>query len=254
MADARDRETRKADTLAMLATQAIDVWVATASAAGAPYLVPVSLAWVDERVVIAVEASSVTARNLTASGEARLAVGPTRDVVMIDAALEKARRSTSRPTLRWVRPTSRRPTGIRAASRDTCSSCCGPSGCRRGARRTRSQAARSCATAPGWSRWRSRAVDPTESYALRRDHTESHASRLVLPATPAGCYEMLRSNPAIPTDAASLLAVREASLIRMVRAARQRMLNRFLTTSPPTGRVSYGSLRVATAVRRSAEC
>ena len=90
IAEPRDRETRKADTLAVLATQAIDVWVATASAAGAPYLVPVSLAWVDERVVIAVEASSVTARNLTASGEARLAVGPTRDVVMIDAVLEKA--------------------------------------------------------------------------------------------------------------------------------------------------------------------
>ena len=49
---------------------------------------PVSLAWVDERVVIAVERSSVTARNLTASGQARLAVGPTRDVVMIDAMLE----------------------------------------------------------------------------------------------------------------------------------------------------------------------
>jgi len=90
IADARDRETRKADTLAMLATPDIDVWVATASAAGAPYLVPVSLAWVDDRVVIAVAGSSVTARNLTASGEARLAVGPTRDLVMIDAALEKA--------------------------------------------------------------------------------------------------------------------------------------------------------------------
>ena len=89
-AEARDRETRKADTLEMLATPAIDVWVATASPACAPYLVPVSLAWLDERVVIAVEASSVTARNLTASGEARLAVGPTRDVVMIDAVLEKA--------------------------------------------------------------------------------------------------------------------------------------------------------------------
>jgi hypothetical protein len=74
----------------MLATQAIGVWVATASTAGAPYLVPLSLAWVDERVVIAVEGSSVTARNLIASGEARLAVGPTRDVVMIDAVLEKA--------------------------------------------------------------------------------------------------------------------------------------------------------------------
>ena len=88
-AGARDGETRKADALAMLATQAIDVWVATASAAGAPHLVPVSLAWVDERVVVAVEAASVTARNLSASGHARLAVGPTRDVVMIDAVLEK---------------------------------------------------------------------------------------------------------------------------------------------------------------------
>jgi hypothetical protein len=90
MADARERGTRKADTIAMLATPAIDVWVATASAAGAPHLVPVSLAWIDERVVIAVAGSSVTARNLTASGEARLAVGPTRDVTMIDAVLERA--------------------------------------------------------------------------------------------------------------------------------------------------------------------
>jgi Pyridoxamine 5'-phosphate oxidase len=89
-AESRDRETRKADTLAMLATPAIDVWVATASAAGTPYVVPVSLAWVDELVVIAVEESSVTARNLTASGQARLGVGPTRDVVMIDAVLDRA--------------------------------------------------------------------------------------------------------------------------------------------------------------------
>jgi len=88
-AEARDRATRRADTLAMLGTPAIDVWVATASAAGAPHLVPVSLAWVGERVVVAVEASSVTARNLAASGVARLAVGPTRDVVMIDAVLEE---------------------------------------------------------------------------------------------------------------------------------------------------------------------
>jgi hypothetical protein len=41
---------------------------------------------------------------------------------------------------------------------------------------------------------------------------------------------MLRPNPAIRADATSLLAARETSLIRMVRAARQRMLNRFLTT------------------------
>lgn len=88
--EARDAVTRKADTLALLTTPAIDVWVATASAAGTPYLVPVSLAWVDERAVIAVEATSSTARNLLASGSARLAVGPTRDVVMIDAELERS--------------------------------------------------------------------------------------------------------------------------------------------------------------------
>ena len=89
-APARDRATRKADTLAMLATPAIDVWVATASAAGTPHLVPLSLAWVGERVVVAVEATSVTARNLTTSGTARLAVGPTRDVVAIDVVLERS--------------------------------------------------------------------------------------------------------------------------------------------------------------------
>ena len=89
-AQARDREIRKADSLAMLATPAIDVWVATASDARGPHLVPLSLAWVDERAVIAVEESSVTAHNLTESGKARLAVGPTRDVVMLDAVLEKA--------------------------------------------------------------------------------------------------------------------------------------------------------------------
>ena len=89
-ASPRDAAARKADTLALLATPEIDVWVATASTGGEAHLVPVSLAWVDERAVIAVPAASVTTRNLTASGRARLAVGPTRDVVMIDAALERA--------------------------------------------------------------------------------------------------------------------------------------------------------------------
>ena len=86
----RDRATRVADTLAMLTTPAIDVWVATASTTGSPYLVPVSLAWVDGRVVVAVDAMSVTARNLIATGTTRLAIGPSRDVVMIDAELERA--------------------------------------------------------------------------------------------------------------------------------------------------------------------
>lgn len=85
----RDVATRTRDALAQLATPAIDVWVATASG-GVPHLVPVSLAWVDERVVIAVAASSVTARNLGATGTARLGLGPTRDVVMLDVVLERS--------------------------------------------------------------------------------------------------------------------------------------------------------------------
>ena len=86
---ARDAVTRKRDTLELLATPAIDVWVASASATGGAHLVPVSLAWVEERAVIAIASTSMTARNLVDTEEARLAVGPTRDVVMIDAVLER---------------------------------------------------------------------------------------------------------------------------------------------------------------------
>ncbi|WP_027942717.1 pyridoxamine 5'-phosphate oxidase family protein [Amycolatopsis taiwanensis] len=89
MAEPRDRATRKADALAMLAAE-VDVWVATASSTGAPHLIPLSLAWADERVIIAIPKSSVTAHNLGETGAARLAVGPTGDVVMIDAVVDKA--------------------------------------------------------------------------------------------------------------------------------------------------------------------
>lgn len=88
----RDRAQRTRDTLAKLTAPAADVWVATASGspdAPEPYLVPLSLAWVGERVVIAVDGTSRTARNLEAGRTARLALGPTRDVVVIDARLEQ---------------------------------------------------------------------------------------------------------------------------------------------------------------------
>jgi hypothetical protein len=83
----RPAEQRKADTVTVLTTPGIDVWVATAGDGGA-HLVPLSLAWIDEQAVVALPADSITARNLTTTGTARLAVGPTRDVVMIDSELE----------------------------------------------------------------------------------------------------------------------------------------------------------------------
>ncbi|MFE5409810.1 pyridoxamine 5'-phosphate oxidase family protein [Microbacterium sp. NPDC056569] len=90
MPEPRDRATRKADLLAALTSPAADVWVATASPEAAPHLVPLSLAWIDDRAVIALEGDSVTARNIGASGVARLAVGPTRDVAMLDVVLERS--------------------------------------------------------------------------------------------------------------------------------------------------------------------
>jgi predicted pyridoxine 5'-phosphate oxidase superfamily flavin-nucleotide-binding protein len=58
---------RKARALAKLAHEA-DVWVATASAEGRPALVPLSLTWDGERIVLATEAAHITAGNAAATG------------------------------------------------------------------------------------------------------------------------------------------------------------------------------------------
>jgi hypothetical protein len=95
----RDRATRLADTRALLASPALDGWVATASAAAAPHLVPLSLAWVGERAVIAVAGTSVTARNLPVGAAARVGAGPTRDVVLMDVVVERAVEVDTDPAL-----------------------------------------------------------------------------------------------------------------------------------------------------------
>jgi hypothetical protein len=92
----RSRAQRRVDTVAKLSAPAVDVWVATAGTdtdgRAHSYLVPLSLAWIDERVVLATEADSQTARNIIGQRHARLGLGPTRDVVMIDAELERVYR------------------------------------------------------------------------------------------------------------------------------------------------------------------
>ena len=59
-AQPRSQEQRKADTLVKLTAPGVDVWVATAGADtsghASPYLVPLSLAWIEERIVLATEA------------------------------------------------------------------------------------------------------------------------------------------------------------------------------------------------------
>ena len=83
----RSTEERKADTLAKLAAVDANVWVGSASPSGAVHLVPVSHTWNGTEVVVATEPSSKTVANVKANPKVRLALGDTRDVVMIDADL-----------------------------------------------------------------------------------------------------------------------------------------------------------------------
>ena len=62
--------------------------MASASADGAPYLVPLSFDWDGEALLVSTAATSPTGRNLAGGGAVRLGLGLTRDVVMIDAEVE----------------------------------------------------------------------------------------------------------------------------------------------------------------------
>jgi len=83
----RSAEQRKQDTLARL-DRDVDAWVATAGPDGDPYLLPLSYLWDGSTFTLATVEASPTGRNLAASGRVRLAVGVTRDVVLIEGIVE----------------------------------------------------------------------------------------------------------------------------------------------------------------------
>ena len=85
--DPRSRAQRRRDTEHRLAHD-VDVWVASAAADGAPYLVPLSFDWDGESLLLATPTESPTGRNLAATRTVRLGLGPTRDVSMIEGAVE----------------------------------------------------------------------------------------------------------------------------------------------------------------------
>jgi hypothetical protein len=82
----RSRAQRRRDTLHRLEHD-VDLWVASASAEGVPYLVPLSFDWDGERLLLSTPAASPTGRNL-ARGTARLGLGETRDVTLIEGDVE----------------------------------------------------------------------------------------------------------------------------------------------------------------------
>jgi hypothetical protein len=79
----RPRAQRKVDTLALLGME-VDCWVASADAAGNAYLVPLSYLWDGAALVLATPRQAPTAKNLLRAGVARIALGRTRDVVLVD--------------------------------------------------------------------------------------------------------------------------------------------------------------------------
>ena len=86
-AEARPRARRRQDAERRLGHD-VDLWVATASPGGNPHLVPLSFDWDGEALLVATPSGSPTGRNLVATGAARLALGHTRDVYMIDGEVE----------------------------------------------------------------------------------------------------------------------------------------------------------------------
>ena len=86
-ADPRERAQRRRDTEHRL-THDVDLWVASASADGVPYLVPLSFDWDGDALLLATPANSPTGRNLAATRSVRLGLGHTRDVAIIDGQVE----------------------------------------------------------------------------------------------------------------------------------------------------------------------
>ena len=83
----RSRAQRRRDTEHRL-THDVDVWVASASANGAPYLAPLSFDWDGEALLVATLTDSPTGRNLAATRTGGFGLGHTRDVSMIEGELE----------------------------------------------------------------------------------------------------------------------------------------------------------------------
>jgi hypothetical protein len=84
----RSRAQRRLDTLEKLRSD-VDLWVASADETGGAYLVPLSFVWDGTALTLATPRAGRTARNLVRAGWARVALGPTRDVVILEGPVEE---------------------------------------------------------------------------------------------------------------------------------------------------------------------
>jgi len=91
MTEPRTLEQRTADVRAKLKAD-VDLWVASADASGETYLVPLSFVWHGTALILSTPRASRTARNLLRAGRARVGLGPTRDVVLVEGRVEELAR------------------------------------------------------------------------------------------------------------------------------------------------------------------
>jgi Pyridoxamine 5'-phosphate oxidase len=81
----RSLRERQDDVLARLQNER-QAWIATAGGDSQPHLVPLSLCWHQDEILLATRADRPIARNISESGHARVGLGAGDDVVLIDAA------------------------------------------------------------------------------------------------------------------------------------------------------------------------
>jgi Pyridoxamine 5'-phosphate oxidase len=93
---ARSRAQRKADTLARLRSD-VDLWVASADEEGNAHLVPLSFYWDGATLTTSTPRASRTGTNLLRAGWARVALGHTRDVVIVEGPVEPLEIGTDPP-------------------------------------------------------------------------------------------------------------------------------------------------------------
>jgi pyridoxamine 5'-phosphate oxidase-like protein len=83
----RSRDQRRRDVLARLEAD-VDLWVASADERGRAYLIPLSYHWDGAMLTVSTPRASRTAVNLLRAGWARVALGHTRDVVIVEGPVE----------------------------------------------------------------------------------------------------------------------------------------------------------------------
>ena len=92
----RDTTERIADVQRRFETE-VNAWVTSASATGDTWIIPLTFYWDGTHLVLATPTNSRTARDLRRAGIARLALGQTNDVILVEGEVTTVARDAIAP-------------------------------------------------------------------------------------------------------------------------------------------------------------